>query len=344
MAPRSSWKGFVKLSLVSVPVKAYTANDTGVQVRLNQLHTDCNSRIVYKKVCPQHGELDNDQITRGYEYAKGQYVVIDDDELDKLRTESDRSVNIEGFMAPEQLDAVFHAGRTYYLVPDGAVGQKPYALLVRSMVENNVHALAQVVIARREQLVLLRPLGNVLAMTFLNHQMKVKAAASFEDEVADADCTPEEVQLATTLINASTLKDFDYGNYTDRYVDKLTELIQLKVEGEEVVQVADAEEPKIINLMEALKKSVAEAQGAAASGAGDGAAGSAASGAAAASATGRAKGRSAGGGKKQAPSATARRAGGAAESDQAPAAAPEMAGEEQAADGADRAEPAARAG
>ena len=100
MAPRSSWKGFVKLSLVSVPVKAYTANDTGVQVRLNQLHTDCNSRIVYKKVCPQHGELDNDQITRGYEYAKGQYVVIDDDELDKLRTESDRSVNIEGFMAP----------------------------------------------------------------------------------------------------------------------------------------------------------------------------------------------------------------------------------------------------
>jgi DNA end-binding protein Ku len=248
---------------VSVPVKAYTANDTGVQVRLNQLHAECNSRIAYKKVCPQHGEVDSDQITRGYEYAKGQYVVIDDDELDKLRTAGDRSVNIEGFMAPGELDAVYHAGRTYYLLPDGAVGQKPYRLLVRGMQENQVHALAQVVISQREQLVLLRPLDDMLAMTILSHKKKVKSADLFRDEIEDSECTPEELQLASMLIDASRLKDFDYGSYTDRYVEKLTELIQLKVQGQDLVQAEDVEEPKIINLMEALKQSVAEAQGAA---------------------------------------------------------------------------------
>jgi DNA end-binding protein Ku len=264
MAPRTSWKGFVKLSLVSVPVKAYTANDSGSQIRLNQLHCECNTRIAYKKVCPVHGEVGNDQITRGYEHAKGQYVVIEDEELDKLRTKSDRSVNIEGFVAPDALDPVYHAGRTYYLLPDGPVGQKPYRLLVRGMQENQVHALAQVVISQREQLVLLRPLDDMLAMTILSHKAKVKASDLFQDEIEDSECTPEELQLARMLIDASRLQDFDYGSYTDRYVEKLSELIRLKVEGADVVQAEDVEEPKIINLMEALKQSVAEAQGTAA--------------------------------------------------------------------------------
>ena len=263
MPPRTSWKGFIKLSLVSVPVKAFTANDPGAQIRLNQLHCDCNSRIAYKKVCPVHGEVGNDQIARGYEHAKGQYVVIEDEELGKLRTKSDHSVNIEGFVAPDALDPVYHAGRTYYLLPDGAVGQKPYRLLVRGMQESGVHALAQVVISQRDQLVLLRPLDDMLAMTILSHKKKVKSADLFRDEIEDSECTPEELQLASMLIDASRLKDFDYGSYTDRYVEKLTELIQLKVQGQDVVQAEDVEEPKIINLMEALKQSVAEAQGAA---------------------------------------------------------------------------------
>jgi DNA end-binding protein Ku len=211
-----------------------------------------------------HGEVGNDQIARGYEHAKGQYVVIEDEELGKLRTKSDHSVNIEGFVAPDALDPVYHAGRTYYLLPDGPVGQKPYRLLVRGMQESGVHALAQVVISQREQLVLLRPLDDMLAMTILSHKKKVKSADLFRDEIEDSECTPEELQLASMLIDASRLKDFDYGSYTDRYVEKLTELIQLKVQGQDLVQAEDVEEPKIINLMEALKQSVAEAQGAAA--------------------------------------------------------------------------------
>ena len=268
--PRTSWKGFIKLSLVSVPVKAYTANDPGAQIRLNQLHCECNSRIAYKKVCPVHGEVGNDQIARGYEHAKGQYVVIEDEELEKLRTKSDHSVNIEGFVAPDALDPVYHAGRTYYLLPDGAVGQKPYRLLVRGMQESGVHALAQGVISQREQLVLLRPIGDLLGLTVLHHHAKVHTSESLRDEVVDVEISDEELALANTLIGASRVEDVDLASYDDRYHARLTELIRLKVEGQEVVQAEDPEEPKIINLMDALKKSVAEAQkaGAAAAAAG----------------------------------------------------------------------------
>ena len=264
MAPRSSWRAFLKLSLVSVPVRGFTAANSGGDIRLNQLHKDCNTRVKYQKVCPEHGELASDQIVKGYEHSKGEYVIIDDDELDKLRTENDHSINIEGFIPPDAVDPVYHAGRTYYLLPDGAPGQKPYALLHRGMQENQVHALAQVVIGGREQIVLLRPIGgDLLGLTVLHHHAKVQSAEAFHDEVGDVEVTDEELVLANTLIGASKVQEFDFSAYTDRYRTKLMELIQLKVDGQEVVQAEDPEEPKIINLMDALKKSVAEAQGAA---------------------------------------------------------------------------------
>jgi DNA end-binding protein Ku len=260
MAIRTSWKGFIKLSLVSVPVKAYTASSTGNEVSLNQLHANCNNRIRYKKVCPEHGEVSNDDIVKGYEYSKGEYVVIDDNELERLRTENDRSIQIEGFLSPDVLDSVYHSGKNYYLLPDGAVGQKPYNLLIRGMVEKNVCAVAQVVISGRENVVLLRPKDGMLVMSVLYHLQKVKSADAFRDEILETETTKEELDLTKMLIDASTLKDFDYSGYKDRYVEKLTQLIQMKVEGKEIVQVPNPEEPKIINLMEALKKSVAEAQ------------------------------------------------------------------------------------
>ncbi len=260
MAPRSSWKGFIKLSLVSVPVKAYTASQTGADIRLNQLNKNTMNRIKYTKTDPDSGEkVAADDIVSGYEFTKGQYVVIDPSELDKLRTESDKSINIDGFVDPEEIDGVYYAGRTYYLIPDGPVGQKPYALLIEGMKDKGVNAVAQVVVAGREQLVLLRPVDRVLAMTVLNYPARVKAVSAFDDEVVDQELTKEELTLAKTLIDASTLESFDTERYKDRYVENLTKLIQMKVDGEEIVQVADPEEPKIINLMEALKESVARA-------------------------------------------------------------------------------------
>ena len=265
MAAHASWKGFLKLSLVSVPVKAYTATATSNDITLHQLHGKTHTRIQYKKFAPEVGEVSNDEIVKGYEYDKGQYVIINEDEIDKLRTESDKSVRIDGFIKPEELGSVYYGGRTYYLTPDGPVGQKPYALLMKGMQTNGVCAIAEVVISQKEQVVLLRPVDGLLAMTVLNRKDEVKAASAFKDEITETTATEAEASLTDTLIKASMIKDFDFGRYHDVYKQKLTALIQMKIEGKEVVQVRDPEEPKIINLMEALKRSVAEAQAAAGS-------------------------------------------------------------------------------
>jgi DNA end-binding protein Ku len=169
MAARSSWKGFLKLSLVSVPVKAYTANASGSsEIRLNQLHAECHSRINYKKTCPIHGEVSGEQIVSGYEHSKGQYVVVDTDELEKLRTEDDKAINIDTFVAPQVVDPVYSSGKTYYLVPDGPVAQKSYVVLQQAMVELGRHAIARVVMHGKEQVVWLRPMDDLLSMTVLN--------------------------------------------------------------------------------------------------------------------------------------------------------------------------------
>ena len=260
MAPRTSWKGFIKLSLVSVPVRAFTAHDTGEEVRLNQLHKECNARVKYKKVCPEHGELTTTDIVSGYEYTKGQYVVIDTQEISKLRKESDKSIQIDGFISPDEVDPIYMAGRTYFLLPDGVAGNRPYALLQEGMIEANVVAIAQVIMSGREQLVLLRPLENMLAMSVLTYPKNIKAIDQFTGELEDQEPTKDEMALAQTLIGASTLEEFDLDSYQDQYVKNLKKLIQMKVDGEEIVEAPDHEEPKILNLMEALKKSVAEAQ------------------------------------------------------------------------------------
>lgn len=262
MAPRTSWKGFIKLSLVSVPVKAYTANNTSEDVRLNQLHQECHSRVKYKKVCPEHGELKNDQIVSGYEYTKDHYVVIDIQELQKLRTQSDRSINVHGFVKAGDVDPVYYSGKTYYLLPDSVAGNRPYALLQKGMIDADVHAIAQIVLAGREQLVLLKPVDDMLTMTILSYAKRIKGIDEFSKELDEQETTKEELQLTDTLIQASLLEKFDYATYKDQYVEQLTKLIKMKVDGEEIVQAPDPEEPKIINLMDALKKSVAEAQAA----------------------------------------------------------------------------------
>jgi DNA end-binding protein Ku len=256
MAPRSSWKGYLKLSLVSLPVKAYTATTTTSAIRLNQLHAECHSRIKYQKVCPVHGEVTGDEIVSGYEFAKGQYVIVDPDELQQLRSEGDKAINVNAFIRSDALDPVYQSGRTYYLVPDGPVGQRPYALVRQAMVDEGLHAVAQVVLSNREQLVLLRPIEHLIGMTVLEYKNQVKDPASFEDEISDGEASQQEIELTRQLMQGMLQEEFDLGQYRDVYTEKLTELIQAKVEGKELVAPPATEEPQVINLMEALKQSV----------------------------------------------------------------------------------------
>jgi DNA end-binding protein Ku len=257
VAARSSWKGYVKFSLVSFPVKAYPATTSeGGGVRLNQLHVDCHSRINYKKTCPVHGEVSNDAIVSGYEYAKGQYVIVDTDELEKLRTEDDKAIQIDTFIDPDALDPVYYAGKTYYLVPDGSVGQKPYTVLYEAMAEEDRQAIARVVMHGREQVVLLRPLGGLITMTILNLDQQVTKPAAFTEEAPKVELSAEERKLAKMLVDAATTRKLDFAKYKDVYTEKLTKLIEAKVAGKEVVTPPVERHPEVINLMDALKQSV----------------------------------------------------------------------------------------
>lgn len=257
---RTSWKGFLKLSLVSVPVKAFTVSDSSAEVRLNQLHKDCNSRVKYQKICPEHGELKSDNIVSGYEHQKDQYVVVEPGDIDKLRTKSDRAIGIDGFIPLDAIDTRFYAGKAHYLMPDGIAGERPYQLLRDGMVKNGVCAIAQVVISGREQLVVVRVVDRMLVMFGLHYPKRVRKIDDYQDEIQEIEFKPEEVALTDTLIGASKIEEFNFDSYTDTYVETLKKLIDMKVAGQEVVQAPDHEEPKILNLMDALKKSVAQAQ------------------------------------------------------------------------------------
>jgi DNA end-binding protein Ku len=258
--PRATWKGFIKLSLVSVPVKGYTATSSAESVQLNQLHDKCHSRIQYKKSCPIHGEIESAEIVKGYQFAKDQYAIIDTDEIEKLRSESDRSINIEKFVRPELLDPIFYSGKTYYLTPDGQPGQKPYALLHQALAEENLCGLAQVVISNREQLVALRPMEKLLAISVLHYAEELNKPAAYEDELAPTEVSDQELKLAKTLIDATTSDELNLDQYRDLYNERLTKLIEIKVAGQEVVQAPTEEGPTVINLMDALKASVEQAK------------------------------------------------------------------------------------
>ena len=262
MAARPVWSGFISFGLVTVPVRAFSSsNSLESDVKLNQLHKECHSRIQYKKVCPLHGELRQDEIISGYEFATGQYVTFDPAELEKLRSAKDKTINITAFIPPDSVDPVYHAGGTYYLAPEGAVAQKPYSLIHKVMVKEGQYAFAQVVLRDREQIVLLRPMGKVLAMTFLNYAEAVREPAEFEKEVLPADVDPRELEWAKTLASALAAGEFDLGEYPDKYKQNVRRLIESKVKDEEVIAPPPEEAPATVsNLMEALQKSVAAAK------------------------------------------------------------------------------------
>ncbi len=255
--PQSTWKGYLKLSLVTVPVRAFSANVASARVSLNQLHEECHSRIRYQKTCPVHGEVSKDQIVSGYEYAKGQYVVIEPEELAELRGERERAINIEAVVARETIDRLHCTERSYYLLPDGKAGEKPFVLLQHCLSEGGLEGVCRGVMFSREELLLLRPVEKLLAVTALKFDAEVSAPDELSESVQEPALSREEVALTKTLLDAYFKEDFSLAQFKDRYVEDLSQLILSKVEGKEIVKPPAGEAPQVINLMDALKRSLA---------------------------------------------------------------------------------------
>src|SRR5439155_9590332 len=201
MALRSSWEGFLKLSLISVPVQDYNAAvPGGGDIHFHHIHRECGNRIRYQKVCPVHGEVSKEEIISGYEYEKGKYVEFDQAELSKLRAEDEKAINIDAFTTPDQVDPIYLSGKTFYLVPTGPAGQKPYALLHEVMKDKNRNAVATVVLSGHDETVFIRATDKLLTMTVLYYEEQVKHPSAFEDEVSAAKVSAQELTLAQTLV------------------------------------------------------------------------------------------------------------------------------------------------
>ncbi len=260
MNARATWKGSLHVSLLAVRVKAYTSSISQQQtIHLHQLHRDCQNRIRYQKVCPVHGPLESDQIVMGYEHAPHQHVEIDLSELDQLRSEHElRAIRIATFVDRGRITPLYYGEKHYYLLPDGPAAQLAYSLLVQAMLARNAEAVAHVVLSKREQLVLLRPLDqNLLVMTCLKYAEQVRVPETFAEALAGAPPVPEEeLQLAESLVAQQTCLDFDLAHYKDQYAEKLAQLVDAKVQGRDLPAAQEDQPGQILSLIEALQASV----------------------------------------------------------------------------------------
>jgi DNA end-binding protein Ku len=251
------WSGAISFGLVNVPVKLYSAVSRKT-VRFNQLNAETGNRIAQKRVDPETGEeVSYDQIVKGYELTKDRYVVITPDELDSLDPEKTRTVDIEDFVDLDEIDPVYY-DHPYYLVPDkGAT--KAYGLLLGAMKQANKVAIARVVLRSKEQLVAIRPSGDVLMMETMLFHDEVVPSDDIEDlpDGKELKATDRELKMAQQLID-SLSSEFDPTSYRDEYREKVLELIEMKASGQEIAVQPDAPEPaKVPDLMAALEASLA---------------------------------------------------------------------------------------
>ncbi len=250
--------GTISFGLVAIPIKMYTTGESSQTVRFSMVHGKCGTRVKYRYYCPTDDELvERDELVKGYEFAKGQYVLFSDDELKALMPEPTHAIEISEFVPLEAVDPIFYE-KSYYLGPDKG-GAKPYRLLAETMRQTGRAALARYAARGKDYLVLLRPFEDGLILQQLRYSTDVRPFA--EVPVDDAKITKQELQLARQLVEQSAAEEFDGAVYKDEARDRIWQLIERKVQGEEIVA-APEEEPKaqIIDLMEALKASLGEGE------------------------------------------------------------------------------------
>ena len=254
---RASWSGLLQLSLVTIPVKAYPAASTSQQIHFNQLHAGCGQRIRYEKHCPVHGKVEAGAIVSGYAYAPEQYVVIDQAELEPLRPPQERALCLERFVDPQQLDPALFSGRTLYLMPDGLAAQHAYAVLTQVLGQRRKWAVGRVVLGGHRVLALVRPIGHLLALHVLHFPEQLRSADALPPLFRTDTASPEEQHLAGLLIDAAC-QPIPWSDYRDDSAEQLRTLIQAKLEGRTLAAPV-AEEIPILQLVDALKRSVAQA-------------------------------------------------------------------------------------
>ena len=254
MAARSTWKGFLKVSLVNIPVRVFPATESSATLSFNQLHSVCQTRIQQKKWCPTcQVEVPNSDLVKGYEFEKGQYVVLEEDDIAKVRPASTRVINVVQFANASTIDPVY-VERPYYLAPDGQVAAEAFAVMREGMVGKA--AIGKLALYGREYLVAIQPREKGLVMYTMRHASEVRAMSAI-DELATvpAKIKPDEVKLARQVIG-SFESEGDLSQYRDEYQDELRKIIDAKIAGEEIVTPREEAPPKVVNLMDALRQSL----------------------------------------------------------------------------------------
>ncbi|MGE0450736.1 MAG: Ku protein [Vicinamibacterales bacterium] len=254
MPARPTWKGYLKISLVNIPVKVFPATDAGATISFNQLHAECQTRIQQKRWCPScQREVPNTDIVKGFEFAKGRYVVMQDEDVEKVRVESTRVINLEKFTDDAEIDPIY-LDRPYYLAPDGAVAREAFAVIREGM--KGKAGIGKVALYGREYLIKVQPRERGLVMYTLRHASEIRSMDAI-DELTDVpdSAKPSEVALARQVIGTFE-GAVDLSDYRDEYQAGLREIIDAKIEGRDIVAPEVEEPPKVVNLMEALRRSL----------------------------------------------------------------------------------------
>ena len=254
MPPRPTWKGFLKVSLVTIPVKVFPATESAASLSFNQLHAECQTRIQQKRWCPScEREVSNTELVKGYEFEKGQYVLLTEEDVGKVRVESTRVINLVQFADADALDPIY-VDRSYYLAPDGAMAEEAFAVMREGMAGKA--GIGKVALYGREYLVAVRPQQKGLVMYTLHHEAEIRSIEQIEELGSlPTKVKPEEMKLARQVI-ATFDAELDLKNYKDEYRAGLRAIIDAKIAGEDIVAPDVQEPPKVADLMEALRRSL----------------------------------------------------------------------------------------
>jgi DNA end-binding protein Ku len=259
MAARPYWKGQIRLALVSIPVEIYSATRSGATIAFNQIHEPSGKRIKYEKVVPGIGAVDPDDIVKGFQYAKGSYVLLDDEELEAVKLESKKVLELTQFVDASEIDPLYYE-RPYYVVPADDLAEEAFVVLREALRETKKVALGQLAMRGREYVVSLKPCGRGILLETLRYADEVVKAQGYFRDIPDAKADPEMLELAETLIEKKSAK-FDPAKFHDRYVDALRDLIERKRKSKGArIEAEEEESPRrgsnVVDLMAALKKSI----------------------------------------------------------------------------------------